>query len=376
MDIKIGNNVLQKEGYKAFIPLDFPPKGIFEFSQEILDKSSKAHFLIGKLNGIVHVLPELSSFLLMFMAKDAENSSQIEGTRATIIDLMETNINVNEKETDSEDILYYIKALQYGLKRIEKLPLSLRLIKEVHRELITGARSSFFANPGEFRKTQNWIGGKNINEASYIPPTVFEMKRSLSDLEKFFYSEKETFPLIQIALIHAQFETIHPFLDGNGRCGRLLIALLLKDKKLLQSPVLFLSSYFKKYQIDYYQKLNNYHQGKVDDWVSFFLDGIIEVSKKSIDILKKVSDIYNEDLDKLSGLSKREYLSTSLVLKKLYVQPIVSVSVVAQWTGFSRRGAQKVIDRLIDLGVLELRNSSVKYDKSYGYVKYIKIFNK
>jgi len=155
MDIKIGNNVLQKEGYKAFIPLDFPPKGIFEFSQEILDKSSKAHFLIGKLNGIVHVLPELSSFLLMFMAKDAENSSQIEGTRATIIDLMETNINVNEKETDSEDILYYIKALQYGLKRIEKLPLSLRLIKEVHRELITGARSSFFANPGEFRKTQN-----------------------------------------------------------------------------------------------------------------------------------------------------------------------------------------------------------------------------
>ncbi|MDD4122889.1 MAG: Fic family protein [Candidatus Pacebacteria bacterium] len=330
MNTQIGKYVLQDEGYKSFIPFDFPFKDALNFSKEILEKSNEAHFLVGKLDGIIHVLPELSSFLLMFMAKDAESSSQIEGTRATVVDFMKTNIGVNEKDTDSDDILYYIKALQYGLKRISDLPLSMRLLREVHKELMTGARASYFSNPGEFRKTQNWIGGKNISEASYVPPTVLEMTRSLSDLEKFFYDDAFTYPLIQIALIHSQFETIHPFLDGNGRCGRLLITLLLKDKGLLQSPVLFLSSYFKKHQVEYYQKLNNYHKGEIDEWVNFFLDGVIDISKKSINLLKKVSDLYKKDMEKISMLSKREHDSTMLVLDKLYSQPIISTKVVME----------------------------------------------
>lgn len=374
MKIEIGKKVKQKEGFSAFVPNPFPPNGIFDLPQAILLKTAKADRLIGKLDGITQLLPDIDFFIKMFVVKDAESSSQIEGTKATMVDAMEKKAGIAKKETDADDILYYIKALDYGVKRIEKLPLSLRFICELHDKLMTGARASHFSDPGSFRKSQNWIGGTTPNNASFVPPTVHEMQRALGDLEKFLHDEKSTLPLVHIALSHSQFETIHPFLDGNGRTGRLLITMLLQHKGMLEKPVLFLSAYFKKHQQIYYQKLFGYHNGEIGAWLDFFLDGVIETSEQAIDISKKITKLREADMAKLQALAKRESESGILVLQKLYGQPIVSTKTVMNWAGFSRVGAQKVIDRFIKLGILEAKDEKQSYDRSYHYKKYFDIF--
>lgn len=374
MKIKIGKKVKQKNGFLAFIPNPFPPKGIFDLPQKILLKTAEADRLIGKLDGITQLLPDVDFFITMFVAKDAESSAQIEGTKATMVDAMEKKIGIATKETDADDILYYIKALNYGLKRIEKLPLSLRFICEVHDKLMTGARATHFSDPGSLRKSQNWIGGVTPNNASFVPPPVYEMHNALGDLEKFLHDEKMTLPLIHIALSHAQFETIHPFLDGNGRTGRLLITMLLQYKGMLEKPVLFLSAYFKKHQQIYYQKLYGYHHGAVGAWIDFFIDGVIETAAQAIAVSKKITKLRETDMAKIQALAKRESKSGILVLQKLYGQPIVSTKKVMDWTGFSRVGSQKVIERFIKLGILEVKDEKKSYDKSYYYKKYIDIF--
>lgn len=374
MKIEIGRNVKQQEGYSAFVLSPFPPKGIFDVSKTILIKTAEADRLIGKLDGITHTLPDVDFFLSMFVAKDAESSAQIEGTKATIIDMMEANVGVAVKQTDSDDILYYIKALHYGLKRLVKFPLSLRLIREIHAQLIVGARTSHFADPGEFRKSQNWIGGTKPDNAAFVPPPVDEMNRSLNDFEKFLNNDKLTPPLIHAAITHAQFETIHPFLDGNGRTGRLIITLLLCHRGILERPVLFLSSYFKKHQKVYYQKLRDYHNGEIETWLDFFLDGVINIANDSIIISKKITKLREDDMAKILSLAKRESESGIVVLQKLYAQPIVSSKTIMNWTGFSRRGAQKVIDRFVKLKILEINDEKETYDRSYIYKKYMNVF--
>jgi len=374
MKIEIGKNIKQKEGYLAFVPALFPPKGIFDVSQAILIRAAEADRLTGKLDGITHTLPDVDFFLSMFVAKDAESSAQIEGTKATIIDVMEANVGVAAKQTDSDDILHYIKALNYGLRRLEEFPLSLRLIREIHSQLMTGARASHFADPGEFRKSQNWIGGTKPDNASFVPPTVDEMNRSLNDFEKFLHDEKLTLPLIHAAIAHAQFETIHPFLDGNGRTGRLIITLLLCHRNMLERPVLFLSSYFKKHQKVYYQRLSGYHDGGIEAWLDFFLDGVIDTANNSILVSKKITKLREDDMAKILSLAKRESESGVLVLRKLYTQPIVSTKTIMEWTGFSRVGAQKVIDRFVKLKILEIKDEKETYDRSYMYRKYVDIF--
>lgn len=376
MKIEIGKNIRQKEGYSAFAPAPFPPKGIFNLSQAILIKAAEADRLVGKLDGITHTLPDVDFFLSMFVAKDAESSAQIEGTKATIIDAMEMKAGVATKETDADDILYHIKALNYGLKRLKEFPLSLRLIREIHSRLMTGARATHFTDPGEFRKSQNWISGTKPDNASFVPPAVGEMHRALNDFEKFLHDEKTTLPLIHAALAHAQFETIHPFLDGNGRTGRLIITMLLCHRNMLERPVLFLSSYFKKNQKVYYQRLHDYHEGGVNAWIDFFLDGVIDTAIDSILVSKQITKIREDDMAKIQALAKRESESGVLVLRKLYAQPIVSTKTVMGWTGFSRAGAQKVVDRFVSLGILELRDEKETYDRSYIYRKYVDIFLK
>lgn len=374
MDIEIGKNIGQKEGYKAFIPSPFPPKGIFDLPQPILIKAAEADRLVGKLDGITHTLPDVDFFLSMFVAKDAESSAQIEGTKATIADAMEMKAGIATKKTDADDILYYIKALNYGLKRLKEFPLSLRLIREIHSQLMTGARATHFADPGEFRKSPNWIGGTKPDNASFVPPTVDEMKRALSDLEKFLHDEHATLPIIHAALSHAQFETIHPFLDGNGRTGRMMITLLLCHRNMLERPVLFLSSYFKKHQKAYYQRLHEYHDGKVSEWLDFFLDGVIDTANSSIAISKKITTLREDDMAKILSLAKRESESGVLVLRKLYAQPIISTKTIMEWTSFSRAGAQKLIDRFMNLNILTLKDETETYDRTYIYGKYMDIF--
>lgn len=374
MDVKICTKIKQKEGFEASIPASFPPKGIFNISTELLIKATNASGLVYKLDGITQTLPDIDFFLKMFVAKDATSSAQIEGTRATMIDAIEMEAGVENEETDAQDILFYIRALDYGAKRLKTLPLSLRFLSELHRELMTGARATHFSDPGEFRRSQNWIGGTSPSNASFVPPPVHEMKIALNDFEKFLHNEKLTLPLIHIALVHAQFETIHPFLDGNGRTGRLLITLFLYQRGLLENPVLFLSSYFKKHQKVYYAKLDGYHNGEVDAWLNFFLDGVIETANESIAICKKIRNLRDEDMMKMQSLAKRESESGVKVLSLLYRNPVVTTGIIMKWTGFTRAGAQKLLDRFVDLDILEAQDQKGSYDRKYLYKKYFKSF--
>lgn len=375
---QIGKYIKQPQGFKAFTPFDFPPKNGFEICSKLHKKHELAIRLVGKLDGIAKLLPDKNFFLLMFIKKDAAYSSQIEGTKATLQDAIADP--VTEKKSglspDVDDIIHYVKAINYGIERTNTLPVSLRLIKEIHQKLMTKARTTQHAYPGEFRKSQNWIGGRNPQEASFVPPVVHDMKKSLSDLENFIYDEDDYPSLIKAGLLHAQFETIHPFTDGNGRTGRMLIALYIHHAKLLEMPILYLSSYFKKYQKVYYQKLQNYHAEEADiqGWLEFFLDGVAEIANSSIDTCEKITNLRDKDYCKVQKLGKKSAQSTLEIIRKLYSQPIIGVTEIMEWTKFSRPGAYKIIDRLQKLKILEPLGN-VSYGQKYIYADYYEIFD-
>ncbi len=333
--------------------------------------------MLGKLDGITKLLPDADFFLLMYLRKDAASSSQIEGTEATMIDAIEAEAKVNANiPEDVDDILHYIKALNYGMARVavNNFPVTLRFVRELHSKLMEQARSTHFSDPGEFRKSQNWIGGTRPDNARFVPPPVSEMKNSLADLENYLHADDSILTLIKAGIIHAQFETIHPFLDGNGRTGRMLITFYLWKEGFLEKPVLFLSSFFKKHQKLYYEKLFGYHNGQVADWVDFFLEGVIEIANEAIDIVEKITLLREKDRQKIQKLGTRSAESATMILPKLYGQPIVNVSVIQKWTGFTRAGAQRVIDRFIDMEILVPKDKDKKYGQSYVYKKYLDIF--
>ena len=374
----IGRYILQPQGYKAFIPFSFPPIRGFDFSPEIIKKTDQATRLLGKLDGITKLLPDSDFFLLMYLRKDATSSSQIEGTRATMIDAIEAEANINTNVPDDvNDILHYIKALNYGIARVtvENFPISLRFIREIHQKLMSQARATHFSDPGEFRKTQNWIGGTRPDNAKFVPPPVYEMNEALSDLEKYLYSNDSTLTLIKAGLLHAQFETIHPFLDGNGRTGRMLTTFYLWKEGYLEKPVLFLSSFFKKHQQLYYDKLFGYQNGFVAEWIDFFLDGVIEIANEAIDTVGKITTLRQNNIELIQKLGKRAAESATTVLPKLYRQPIVNVSTIKRWTGFTRAGAQRVVGRFIEMKILVPKHQDIKYGQSYIYEKYLNIFH-
>lgn len=374
--MKIGQIKKQSTGYHAFILNKFPPKEGFVFSAKIIQKASNATLLLGKLDGITQLLPDLDFFLFMYIRKDAASSSQIEGTKATMIDAIEAESKTTEKlPEDVDDILHYIKALNYGLERLKDFPISLRFVKEIHKELMKDARASHYSDPGNFRKTQNWIGGTSPSNAHFVPPPAEEMKDALKDFEKFLHDSDELLPVIKAGIIHAHFETIHPFLDGNGRTGRILITLYLWLNKLLDRPVLFLSSYFKRHQKVYYNRLDGYHDGKVEQWLDFFLDGVSEVAEQAIETVKQITVLREEDMKKIHSLGKTAADSAISVMPKLFKLPIVNVAVIQEWTRFTRQGAQKVIDRFVDLGILEQKDETKTYGRSFIYRRYVDIFN-
>ncbi|OGY93844.1 MAG: hypothetical protein A2406_00635 [Candidatus Komeilibacteria bacterium RIFOXYC1_FULL_37_11] len=375
--LEIGKLIEQKAGFKAFIPNPYPPKEDFDFEPKILKKNNEATRLLGKLDGITKLLPDSDFFLLMYLRKDAASSSQIEGTMATMIDAIEAEVKINNNTPeDVDDILHYIKALNYGMKRMknDNFPMALRFVKELHKQLMHKARATHFSDPGEFRKSQNWIGGTRPDNARFVPPPVVEMHNALNDLEKFIHTNDSIPTVIKAGLIHAQFESIHPFLDGNGRTGRMLITFYLWQEGYLEKPVLFLSSYFKKHQKVYYEKLFAYHNGEVADWTNFFLDGVIEIANEAITIVDKITLLREKNISKVQALGKRASESATVILPKLYGQPIVNVNVIQKWTGFTRAGAQTVIDRFIQMGILTPKDKDNKYGQSYVYKEYINLF--
>lgn len=374
-NIKIGQIQQQPSGYKAFVPCSFPPQEGFCFSPEIIQKANQATLVLGRLDGITQLLPDVDFFLFMYIRKDAASSNQIEGTRATFMDAIEAEANIRtDLPKDVDDIIHYIHAVNHGLKRMTELPFSLRFIKELHLELMKDARSTQFAYPGEIRTSQNWIGGTSPNNASFVPPPPNYVINSLGELESFLHNESQVIPLLKIGLIHAQFETIHPFNDGNGRTGRLLITMLLCLENLLHRPVLFLSSFFHKHQSLYYDMLNAYHNGHIELWLEFFLDGVIEIGNEAIETVKQVTQIRKEDEQKILSLGKTASKSAVQVLPKLFELPIVDAAKIQQWTGYTAVGAKSVIDRFIEMGILEPHNKEQTYGRSYIYRRYVDVF--
>jgi len=375
---QIGRFVNQKEGFKAFTPYSFPPKGGFCISPKLYKKHEQAIRLVGKLDGITRRLPDKNFFLLMFVKKDAAYSSQIEGTQATFQDAVAAPVTEEKSRLrpDVDDITHYINAINYAVERIDHMPLSLRLIKELHGKLMIGARATQFAYPGEFRCGQNWIGGKALADATFIPPAVPDMNEALGDLEKFMHANDDYPDLIKAGLIHAQFETIHPFADGNGRTGRMLVTLYIHYRKLLEIPVLYLSSYFKKYQKVYYQRLDDYHDenAKIEEWLGFFLDGVSEIAVSSVDTCTKIMDLRDADFAKAQKLGKKSACTAIDTIRKLFGQPIVGVAEIIKWTGFTRQGAYNVIKRLEEIGILEPLGVE-EYGQKYVYANYYELFD-
>lgn len=373
----VGNNVQQSGGFKSFIPVAFPSKELLEADQALQLKHSEAMITLGRLDGISRLLPDKDFFILMFIRKDAASSSQIEGTNASLDESIEAQTieRPTDLPDDVSDILHYIDALNYGIKRLSDLPLSLRLIKEIHKELMEGARATQHSYPGEFRRTQNWIGGTTPANARFVPPTVHEMNRALDELEKFIYADEPVLPLIKAGLLHSQFETIHPFTDGNGRTGRMMVTLYLTQTKRLEIPVLYLSSFFKKHQDRYYEVLNSYHSegGAPTEWLDFFLDGVIETAESAIETCSKITDLRLEDMAKVQSLGKNSAESTVKMLKNLYSLPIVGLAEVMKWTGYTKQGSYNVIERLIGLDILSPRGNK-DYAQKYEYKRYLDIF--
>lgn len=376
--IEIGRYIHQKEGFKAFVPIPFPPVKNIELSSKLMVKHTEAVRLLGKLDGITELLPDKDWFLTMFIRKDASSSSQIEGTNATMMDAIERE-NAEPRTDlpqDVDDILHYIVALNYGLKRAESFPLSLRFICELHGKLMAGARTTHLAYPGEFRKMQNWISGTRPDNAKYVPPPVDDMQRALNDLERFIHADDSFLPLVKAGLLHAQFETIHPFNDGNGRTGRMIITMFLWYKKLLEMPILYLSAYFKKHQKLYYEKLDGYHNGEVFEWIEFFLDGVIEIAESSIATCAAITKLREQDMTRVQMLNRTASEATVKVLEHLYKMPIAGIADIVKWTSYTERGGYKVIDRLVDMSILKpMKSGKGVYGQKWIYKEYLDLFD-
>lgn len=374
--VTLGKCVQQKGGYKAFVPDEFPPKGLFFNEPKIIKILSDANLLLGKLDGIAKLLPDIDFFIFMYIKKESAYSSQIEGTKARLTDALQAEVEKTpELPDDVDDILHYINAMNEGLKRLEKLPLSLRLIKEVHQVLLTKARGSNFPYPGEFRKVQNWIMGTNPADARFVPPPPEYVMQAMSDLERFFYSHEDIPVLIKVALIHSQFETIHPFIDGNGRTGRLLITFYLCQQNILERPVLYLSEYFKKHRELYFSMLDEYRKGNITNWLEFFLKGVVNVAKEATDTSDKIIDLREKDLHKVSSLG-RASKNAIVLLKNLYKLPIVNVRKIQDFTGLSREASNRLVNRLVKLGILYPKEKGRTYGRLFVYKEYLDLFEK
>lgn len=375
-NMKIGQIIKQPAGYSAFIPDKFPPIESINLNSKTQQLHAKATHMLGKLDGITQLLPDLDFFIFMYIRKEASRSSEIEGTKATMVDVIKTEAEIDNKLPEDVDrILHYIKAMNFGLERVEQLPLSLRFIREVQKVLIEGTVDAPGKTPGEFRKSQNWIGGGSPNTAKFVPPPPYEMNRSLNDLEKFLYSQDEYPPLIKAGLVHAQFETIHPFLDGNGRTGRLLTTFYLCKLDMLERPVLYLSEYFLNNHQAYYDALNTYHSegGDVSVWLDFFLDGVAIIAEQAIDVSKKINELRQKDTVKIQSLGRRARTGM-IVLENLYELPIVSVRKIEEWTGLSRTQANELVGKLVSLEILDQRDKDKEYGREFWYKDYLRLF--
>jgi len=358
--------------YKAFIPNKLPFKVNFDETMQLL--LSEADQALGRLDGIGETIPDADFFIFMYVRKESTLSSQVEGTKATFSDVLkaEASIYDTEMHSDVDEVINYVRAMNYGLERLASLPLSLRLIKEIHGVLLEGVRG-LGKTPGEFRRTQNWIGGPTIQTASFVPPPADRIMELLDNLEKYFYDNSRLPVLIKSGLIHAQFEGIHPFLDGNGRTGRLLVTFYLCHKGVLRKPLLYLSSFIKGYRQDYYDKLQAFHvKDDIEGWLKFFLTGVAETAKQAIDTAQKIQKLREDNLLKIMklGRSKEKAL---LLFNALFRTPMVRVIDIERITSLSNPNALLLTVKMQQIGVLK-EITGKKRNRVYCYQQYIELF--
>lgn len=375
---RAGRYIRQPSHYSAFMPAPLPPVPPIAIDAAMQTALSKADRALGRLDGSIQTLPDPDMFVFMYVRKEAVLSSQIEGTQSSLNDLLEAEAAIHDADrpSDVSEVINYVNAMNHGLKRLPELPLSVRLIREIHEKLMHGVRGNH-ASPGELRRSQNWIGpgGSTLNDAVFVPPPPHEVEALLSDLERFIHAESDIPALIKIGLIHAQFETIHPFLDGNGRIGRLLIAFFLCEKEILLKPVLYLSYWFKLHRARYYELLQNIRdRGEWEEWILFFLEGVATVSLEATDIARSIVALREKHRRLVTDRFGRAAGNGLRVLEDLYTHPFIDTATVREKLGLSFPAAAELIDRFVEAELLAEITGRERY-RVWHYFPYVRLFS-
>ncbi|MBM3933332.1 MAG: Fic family protein [SAR202 cluster bacterium] len=374
---RAGQYIMQPQGYRAFIPALLPPEPPVELGNRMPRLLSEADIALGRLDGSVQTLPNPDLFVFMYVRKEAVLSSQIEGTQSSLQDVLaaEAQIYAADRPQDVGEVVNYVNAINYGLERLSSLPVSVRLIREIHEKLLAGVRGSHLA-PGELRRTQNWIGpaGAPLSAATFVPPPANEVPQALGDLERFLHGDDSSPLLVKIGLAHAQFETIHPFLDGNGRVGRLLITLLLSERNVLLKPVLYLSHHFKLHRAEYYDRLQAVRDsGDWEGWLEFFLRGVAAVSAQATETARKILLLREAHRSLIADRLGRVAGNGHRTLDLLFERPIISVAEIRELTRTSFPAANLLVGKLIEIGVLSEMTGRVRH-RRFRYHDYIALF--
>lgn len=367
----------QIEGYRAFNPSPLPPVPPLNIDSELNGLLADATLAIGRLDGAIQILPNPDLLVLMYIRKEAVLSSQIEGTQSSLSDVLaaEANIHDPRRPKDVSEVINYVNAMNFGLNRLDELPVSVRLIRELHERLLQNIRGRN-KTPGEIRTSQNWIGpeGCTLRDALYVPPPPSDVSQCLSDLERYIHATGTNHNLIRIGLVHAQFETIHPFLDGNGRIGRLMITLLLCECGLLQKPLLYISYYFKKNRQQYYDRLQaTRDNGDFENWIKFFLRGITEVSGEAARTAAKIVALRETHRNLIQENLAGRGNNAMRVLEGLYQHPFTNVNSVAEMLGVTYPAANGLVAELTKLDILR-ETTGQQRNRLYAYPSYLDLF--
>ncbi len=373
---RAGSLLPQPSGYSAFVPAPLPPEPPLELDLSTITLLSEADRALGRLDGMVKTVPDPDFFVGMYVRREAVLSSQIEGTQSTLEDLLAVELEPAARTVpdDVEEIVNYVSAMNQGLKRLDELPLSLRLIREIHRTLLRGGRGTQ-ATPGEFRTTQNWIGpaGSTLADATFVPPPPPEMNRALFAFEKHLHADRALPMLVDIGLAHAQFESIHPFLDGNGRVGRLLITFMLVQREALRAPLLYLSLYFRAHRAEYYERLTAIRErGDWEGWIRFFLRGVASTAREAAETAERIFDLREHHRGQV--IEQQMGQNALRLISLLFARPIVNVKLVQIELGVAWATANKLIGQLEELGVVR-EITGQKRSRVFRYDPYLDLFD-
>ena len=360
--------------YSSYAPWPLPPDPPIAMEHDVVSLLVKANKVLGVLNGISNRIPSVALFVSMYVRKEALLSSQIEGTQATLDDILDPALEINANR-DVTEVVNYVKAVEFSAQRLQELPLCNRLLREIHEVLMQDVRGGE-KNPGEFRNSQNWIGpqGSTLKTATYIPPNPEDMQEAMSSLEAYINREDDLDSLIKIALIHYQFETIHPFLDGNGRIGRLLITLFLREKHLLTYPTLYISYFLKRNRVEYYDRMMDVRlKGTFEQWVKFFLEALAESAQEAINTIDVLLALHEKNIDKVQKVTSSRAIGK--VFDYIEKHPIIDIKKTSADLDISFNTASKAINALIELGILQ-QTQSASRNRYFAYEEYLAILRK